>query len=195
MHEKPYKLAVLACGRSGTATAAAYFTAAGVHCGHETLAPHHTRDGETNIHVRGVVGWPVVFTYRLDAFEHVWHQVRHPLDVIASTTRYKTWATRGVLNLSPDNKVLRGMQYWLYWNLMCEHMAEYTYRIEDLGKDSTLVAMMAVALGVPIADLAVDPGTRNNKDHAAVTWADCEATDAELTEAIRKQAGGYGYNV
>lgn len=74
-------------------------------------------------------------------FEHIFHQVRNPLDVIASLyTNYKNtdgifwqFVRKHVPEIKADDPlVVQCAKYWYYWNLRCEKMAEYRYRIEDI---------------------------------------------------------------
>jgi hypothetical protein len=72
------------------------------------------------------------------AFEHIFHQVRHPLAVISSA-----WSTEGppswefICRHMPrikatDSVEVRCAKYWIYWNRAAERQAEWTYRVEDL---------------------------------------------------------------
>jgi hypothetical protein len=69
-------------------------------------------------------------------FDHVFHQVRHPLKTIASLTTLKpeSWAFIAEhTEVDPSEPILRRCaRYWLDWNRLTERIASYQYRIEDL---------------------------------------------------------------
>ena len=73
-------------------------------------------------------------------FQHVFHQVRHPLGVIASIRSFEqeTWAfiCRHIECSLDEPVALRGARYWLQWNELAERAAQWRYRIEDI--DSVL---------------------------------------------------------
>lgn len=74
-------------------------------------------------------------------FEHIFHQVRNPLDVISSLYTcfdntdgvfWKFVRTHVSEIKEGDPLIIQCAKYWYYWNLRCEKMAEYRYRVEDI---------------------------------------------------------------
>ncbi|MCP5203915.1 MAG: hypothetical protein H6992_07090 [Pseudomonadales bacterium] len=68
-------------------------------------------------------------------FEHIFHQVRHPLKTIPSITTFKETSWRYIeqwCHCSPsDPLMLKAAKYWLHWNERAEEIADWRYRIED----------------------------------------------------------------
>jgi len=129
-------LLVTGCARSGTAYTAAVLKACGVAVEHEFMGAD------------GCVSWPMAVRAAqapwgpafdgATAFEHVFHQVRHPLAVISSV-----WSTEGQPSwdfiyahtsriTSADAIEVRCAKYWYYWNRRAGRLAEWTYRVEEL---------------------------------------------------------------
>lgn len=91
-------------------------------------------------------GWPTFerAEQRQDfAFDHFWHQTRHPLKVIPSMQKIHPrtaleYASRvldeDLLRLPP---VVRSAQLWFGWNVRLLHDADvtYRYRIEDIDRE------------------------------------------------------------
>lgn len=131
-----YKLLVTGCARSGTKYCALLLRLMQLDVFHEALG----RDG--------VVSWymgvdasevPIGPAVRGLQFDQVFHQVRHPLSVIASlaTLREESWAFIAQhIPVDPREPILiRAAKYWYYWNLSCERKACWRYRIEDLPRE------------------------------------------------------------
>jgi hypothetical protein len=96
-------------------------------------------------------------------FEHVFHQVRDPLEAIASATTFGDESWRYICANTPcslDEPVLvRSARYWLAWNMRVERIATWRYRIEALpdvfpefcervGRDVDLSALARVPTDV-----------------------------------------------
>ncbi len=132
------KVLVIGCGRSGTTYISKFFQLSG-------LDVHHESSRGTD----GCASWCAVANcYDLFEnsikdmqFEHVLHQVRHPLDVISSwVTNFSnlhdvSW--KFIRKHTPeiysyDSLLVQSAKYWYYWNLRAEKMAEWRYRVEDL---------------------------------------------------------------
>lgn len=132
------KLLITGCGRAGTTFIATLLQKSGYAIGHECMA-----DG-------GIVSWSMcvnrvgcgVIDICEDTFEHVFHQVRHPLDVMTSwytnwpDTNIELWKiVRGYLpEIDPsDSPIVHCAKYWYYWNLLAEEKAEWRYQLEQIG--------------------------------------------------------------
>lgn len=141
------KLAITGCGRSGTRYITLLLRELGLELGHETLG----RDG--------VVSWclavdaayvPWGVARHEVVFEQVLHQVRHPLDVIPSVSTFSDRSWSFICRQVPCDPeapvLLRAAQYWHYWNLEVERIADWRYRVEDLPLVfATLCARLGVA--------------------------------------------------
>lgn len=129
-------LLITGCGRSGTNYTAVLLEKSG-------YAIYHERFGED-----GCVSWPMaVNSYSPwgpiseDSFQHVFHQVRHPLAVITSwvVNLYDLDRDEWVfirkhipeIDLE-DPLIVQSAKYWYYWNLVAEQQAEWRYCIENL---------------------------------------------------------------
>ena len=136
MREPKQKLLVIGCGRSGTNYMAKFLEESGYDI-------HHERAG-----TEGCVSWPMVVNYYSpwelsngESFHHIFHQVRHPLDVI--TSWYENlddldedewnFIRRHLPQISrSDSLIVHCAKYWYYWNLLAEEKAEWQYQIEDI---------------------------------------------------------------
>lgn len=72
------------------------------------------------------------------SFKHVFHQIRHPLLVIASVRSFEPESWAFICEHTPcrlDERVaLRAARYWLHWNELAESVADWRYRIEDIDR-------------------------------------------------------------
>ena len=137
-------LIVTGCGRSGTGYAAALLTAAGAPCGHEQVFTGRPE------------AWPVLATGKADSSwfavphlsrqrdAYVVHQVRHPLDVVASwlangslqsrfVRRYLgLWCPEALREPTPEHGVLR---YWVNWNRQAAKHADQRWHVDGIGPE------------------------------------------------------------
>jgi hypothetical protein len=125
-------LLVTGCGRSGTKYTSFVLRRLGLDVPHERLG----RDG---VSAWTLAGPPADRPYGprdVLRFEHVFHQVRHPLDAIASITTFGEDSWRYICAhtaCAPDEPMLlRSARYWLAWNELVEPIATWRYRIESL---------------------------------------------------------------
>jgi hypothetical protein len=139
----------------------------------------------------------------------IWHQVRHPVGVIASfnTVMGSTW--RFICDNEPrisldDSLLLRCMKYWLYWNQRCERHSTVSYRVENLevllprflkrlGVEPT-PEVLAKCLKVPKNDHTRRSGHKMSPRYPKLTWPDIVRENAPIADLIRTQATKYGYN-
>jgi hypothetical protein len=127
------KFLVTGAARSGTMYTAKLLEALGLDVGHESSGA----DGIVSWYLAADTDWVPKGPTSLEVtFEHVFHQVRHPLSVIPSmaTLRPDTWSF--VVRHTPcslgDPLLLRCAKFWLSWNEMAEMKAEWRYRVEDV---------------------------------------------------------------
>ncbi|MEI8365611.1 MAG: hypothetical protein WCF65_04250 [Parachlamydiaceae bacterium] len=133
-HLKP--LLIVGCGRSGTEYMATFLRESGLDINHERIGSD------------GCVSWPLVVNsfspwgpITNEEYIHVFHQVRHPLNVITSwfinldslTRDEWVFIRRHIPEIRDhDSLIVQCAKYWYYWNLKAEKMAEWRYRIEDI---------------------------------------------------------------
>jgi len=160
---------------------------AGLRVGHE----QYDRDG--------ACGWPqVIAENRAGHISDVTlHQVRHPVDAIASMSTHvpALWAIIGqhVPMPEPPGALAGRMLYWLAWNLSAELQASWTYRVEELRRGTPTARkfrrLVGIASGLP--DVSRNTNTRA---HQTLTWDDLHAASPTHADAIRVTARRYGYD-
>lgn len=195
---KKRTLLITGCARSGTTFVSKFFELNGYDVQHE-------HDG-----LFGVVSWtmtpdsdvtPWGPAFNNYTFEHIFHQVRHPLKTIASAGNEPSVSWAFVKKFVPeiemdDPKIVKGAKYWYYWNLLAEKKAEWTYRIEDIENQiGEMVTLLGVDLDPMILnDISTDINTRRYKD--VYSWEDLkEALDETLFYNIVEMASRYGYDI
>jgi hypothetical protein len=192
------KLLILGCGRSGTRYVTKVLACAGLQIGHEKPG----RDGMCNWRS---VGQPD----DIESHDVVWHQVRHPLGVIASfhTVMGRSWDY--ICEVEPrisrdDSLLLRCMKYWLYWNERCAQAATVTYRVENIAALlPSLLERMQVSHSETIISSCLSISTKDHtrqkvhkvsSSYPTVTWDDVFAADESIALQIRQQGEKFGYN-
>lgn len=133
------------------------------------------------------------------------HQVRHPLDVVASFVGRRFFsgdpAADPFLHFArthvalTGNDVVDSMRWYVEWNERCEAHAALRYRLEDI--DAALPGVLA-ALGkdVPLerqrSALAMMPRTVNRRGGPTpMVWSDLPA--GRERDRLWAAAGRYGY--
>lgn len=199
-------LLVTGCGRSGTTYIARLLQAGGLRIEHEAMRQDGTVSWFFAVDSGSMPPWgdsggKPINAYR---FEHIVHQVRQPLQAIGSsqTLQPASWdfAAQFIPLKAGDTPLLRGMKYWLHWNLLAQKKAHYTYRVEALGDVQGFDAFCR-AIGRPKLAarheklMAAAPTTENTRrgGYTALAWDDLRAEDAALTADIEALARSYGY--
>jgi hypothetical protein len=139
-------LLVTGAARSGTLYTATALQAIGVRVGHEytdvdgTVSHFFAADLEKhpNAPSKAPKGRCIhVGERRRDfAFDHIWHQTRHPLRVISSL-RFTGVRRRDLLeacgvDVRSSGPTYRALRYWIEWTALADEQAEWRYRIEDI---------------------------------------------------------------
>lgn len=136
-------------------------------------------------------------------FEHIFHQVRNPLDNISSvytTEPERSWEFiyEHIPEIShKDSHLVRCVKYWIYWNLKAESLAEWTYRIEDLEEE---LPVMSKKLGVhldPMSLKFISKITNHRGPYVKkFTWKDLkEELPRHLLEELYATCLHYGYPI
>lgn len=143
-------------------------------------------------------------------FEHIFHQIRHPLKVISSafmTEGVRSWGyiMSHLPEVHPEDPwLVKCAKFWYYWNLKAEALAEWTYRIEDLPD---LWEEFEARLGLSLNPRGLSlipknlndrhkkpPSRKTNITLTDFTWEDLEkALDPDLYQKIRNLAAKYHY--
>ena len=200
--KKHRTLLVVGCARSGTTYISKVLKKSGLRIGHEKMG----KDGISTCELTGNPKegcwkgrWGICpENYH---FAHIFHQVRDPLNVIASTyitENLDSWYF--IMNYIPeihmqDSHLVKCAKYWYYWNLKAEKMAEWTYRVEDLDQKWE---EFETRLGRKISRDSIEntpKNTNGRKTHPyEFTWEDLQnELGPELYRNIRDLAARYGY--
>lgn len=216
-------LLINACARSGTKYIHKVWQSTQLDIGHEYVG----RDGSVthffavDAETHPVFPWESpkgrkahVGEQRSDfEFDHIWHQVRHPLKCITSNSlviprnEWEWLAPHiGIDPKHPDTRFL-SMVYWLKWNQLCEAASHWTYRIEDIEQ---LWPHMRQLLKLEAAPFPSNVSKTLNRpkrwakpfvDREAVksapdlTWSQLDEVDILVAGHIRELARHYGYEV
>lgn len=178
---------VTGTGRCGTLYAAKYLQAMGLDIQHEKMG----RNGTANWWL--AVPWSLS---PLPIFDKVVHIIREPVATISSLTAchvdHEIWehVIPNTPVLETDPLLLRCMKLWHYWNLICEGLADVSFRIEDWD----LHVQAVFSVNGPAPNIPKDTHTWK-QFFTPVTWEQCAEMDWELTRLVRKQARRYGYSV
>lgn len=202
------KLLITGCARSGTLYIATTLRAAGLKVGHafvddDGTVSHWWASPTVRCPVlprKEPIGRCAHVNERRGEFdfEHVWHQVRNPLDVIASASQYgMPWSElfRALLLPPPrpmQHPLVTAMRYFVEWSAICEEQAQWRYRIEDI--DAAFPEMCS-RLGLPAQPLAPVPRDMNadRTPPRSVTYDELTRLDAEYAARLRTIAMRYGY--
>jgi len=109
----------------------------------------------------------------------VLHQVRHPLDNIASLhsiyhwPKYDKWCH--YIDYHHDSLLMTCMKYWYHWNKRCEALALHTYKVENIK--SSL------------------PKNINTRPHLTLSWEQIKEESNEYFDRIVQLGNHYGYKI
>lgn len=194
------ELLITGCARSGTTYISNLLKASGLDVPHEYDASG----------TYGICSWlltpdaqsapwgPLRSDYH---FQHIFHQVRHPLKVISSvytTEPELSWIF--IIENVPqikweDSHTVKTAKYWYYWNRMAEELAEWTYKIEEIEQ---LWTEFGDRLGVVLDPQIIQSIPTNTNTRGAhtreFTWDTLrEELDPQLYADIVSLAIRYGY--
>ena len=141
-----------------------------------------------------------------DLFEHTFHQVRNPLNVISSwmvnlsNLERDEWVfiRKHIPSISPnDTPLVSAVKYWIYWNRLAESKAEWRYKIEEL--ESILPEFMDRS-GIVIEKEVLDQLSKHYNSWKKITtplsWNDLkEGLPRKLYKELEALALKYGYSI
>jgi hypothetical protein len=185
MRSRYVRTRILNHGRSGGTYIARVLRAAGLKFGHE----QDGRDGASGaLLLRPGLKHPPPYT-------QIFHQVRDPLRVIASSLTCKDENFDLVFRFlrtdgSGRSPLARATLCWLAYTSWADTQASWRYRIEDLP---TLWPELCLKLNLPPVPLPGVSVRTNHRPHESVTWEELADADADLAAAARARAQEYGY--
>lgn len=183
------KVVIIGTGRCGTKFASGLFSRMGVDVPHERLGAN------------GISCWDLASGSTLlsdvkdveslfyDAT--VIHLVRNPVDCINSITTIRRdtwqWITANSPASMDDSTLLRSIKHWLYWNKICEAVADVRIRLEDLSCDHVRVIFPE---STPCSLSGI---SRNGRKHGQESLESMYKCSPELIYRIRRLTKDYGY--
>lgn len=175
--EDERELLILGCARSGTVYISRLLQLCGMKIGHEKVNDDGACSWCMTVDTEKVP-WGVARNHR--PFAHIFHQVRHPLQVISSvykTEPQKSWdfikAHIPEIRLE-DSKLAQCAKYWYYWNHMAERQAEWTYQVEEI-EDRWMEFGMRLGRSLDQGQIVrVSKTTNSRGKHTVFTWEDLE---------------------
>jgi hypothetical protein len=134
----PKKLLITGCGRSGTKYITVLLKQLGMDIGHECMGKDGIASWCMTINSEIVPWGPSAKDYN---FEHVFHQVRHPLLVFSSLQSFTDQSWQYIYNNIPyintnDPDIIKYAKYWYFWNIETEKKATWRYQIEIINEIS-----------------------------------------------------------
>lgn len=194
-------LLITGCSRSGTTFIADALSLCGLDIGHELLG----KDGCSSWFMcidNALAPWKDRPTAQNFEFEHVFHQVRHPLEVISSVyaTEHFMAVKFFVANIPEidlsDSHLVKCAKFWYYWNLYAEKKAEWRYQIEQIEE---VWEEMGQRLGITLDKEALKKvsAKSNHRDRKVqFSWLELsQQLPADLFMKIQDMAIRYGYVV
>jgi hypothetical protein len=135
-----------------------------------------------------------------DHYDIVLHQVRTPLDTIASSLTFTPGSWRYIDNKlgvnALDDPILRAVRYWIDWNAHAARIAHATHRLEDLEDElPSICEHMQIRHDREAARAIFDRGPLNARPHGPVTADDIGRRSPELLAELRHHAARYGYDL
>ena len=189
------------CGRSGTKfTTHLIQDVLGLTCLHEVRRSRAQID----------VSWKLAVDPQVTQnFRYVLHQVRQPLQCIASlqTFAWHIHHRKGRFATIPDihprkTPIHNSIVYWYHWNQLCESMSVYRYQIEALDAgDRPTIERFCDYLGCSdqqqydaITSYCRQNHKINSRTHSDITWETIREIAPQYYEPILEMAARYGYD-
>lgn len=133
------------------------------------------------------------------------HQVRNPLDAIASCQTITDPSWEYISNFVPiyndESLVYRCMQYWLHWNRLARESSTWTYKIEELPEQYDNFCKKIKREDLITQEkkdiIAVFNKNLNTRDtsYRKLKREDLFNCSEELAEEIVKDGAYYGYSI
>lgn len=159
---------------------------------------------------------PQQYSHSFRRFKTILHQVRHPLDSIASLTTFANKSWRFIIKVYPvlhvvrsdtpqntpevtnfatiDSPERRALIHWVTWNKLIESYADWRFRVED-----TPFREICEKSGFPIdqcqSNAASVPHKSSSRLHQTVSWDFLLGIDEGMAREAQAMALRYGYNL
>lgn len=203
------KFVIVGTGRSGSTYISRLLTNSGIPCGGESWwNPKMRRDDRGRWDHRPIVGDSscCALGQGLDGYEGmVFHQIRHPLDVIRSYTRapvvepHLSIFQKLIPDADPTDVLGFAMRFWL---ASAETAELYTnggwWRLDQIAP--SLIYQIGSLIKVPVdrRDVArafreTPVNSHSYDQHDQMTWDRLAEHDDKLTGQIQEVAGRYGF--
>jgi len=150
--------------------------------------------------MHGGVGWQIGLPWNQNALigcVAIYHQVRRPMDTISSMLTHKSGVLEAFSRATgedlPAVKLDQCAAAWCMWNEYCEAMAEQTFRVEDMNRDSQLFVDMLDWFGIDNEAARQPPTNTNHRTHTQHRLSDI--ANELLRERVRGLGRRYGYEV
>ena len=168
--------------RSATRYMAKIFQSLGFDVGHEEVRSD------------GIVSWMELLN--ADNYDVVLHQVRNPIDVIASATTLmnESLDILSTITTPKSNKIEFLMESWLDWTNAADDCAQFTYKIEDLKVSYPQIKKL---IGLESSlELPIWWNTHTNvntRPHIKLSYKDLKMVNSNLAKKIALKMKKYGY--
>lgn len=184
----PNKVCILSHGRSGTVYTAEVLKAVGLRVGHELPGP----DGAV-----GGIFWKG-YKRKLAEYDHVLHQVRHPLRTISSSVTWRRRTHRMYARqlgyrraLIPKDPLEAAMFSWVIYTTWADHYAEWRFRVEDMTEIfPRLYSYFGTDEQKSCPSLPLNLNTREHREYG---MRDLAKTNGVLADIIHFKGVLYGY--
>lgn len=166
--------------RSGTQYTARLLSFAGFKVGHE----QEREDG--------LVSWEHLMGAK--DYKPVLHQVRHPLDTIASALTINQSSINKLAQRTPNegySKLEFLMRSWLDWNEWAQEVSSFTYRVEDIDEVYPII-FTYLERSIP-DELPRVSEKINSRPHPELDWEKLFKVNDKVAYRIVKKAQEYGF--
>ena len=132
-----------------------------------------------------------------DHYDLILHQLRSPMDVIASAQTLTDGSLAYIDNKIGirryDDRILQGARYWLEWNKAAYRICDFSYRIEDLWRQlPNICDLIGIPCTIPGNEEALRQ-QRNSRPHTAVSANHIKERDIDLYHDLVDTAEAFGY--
>jgi len=184
---------VTGCGRSGTKYTSTVLRSCGLDMPHEKVGKDGSVSSVWAIDLKAEQYYKPHSCGSRSLFSTVLHQIREPLSAIASITTGRIdgirWLQKHIPLYFEGDRIKWAVEYWLYWNQLCEDQAIISYKVENI---QTRWAEISEILGINVPFPKNIPTNINTRSHMRLSWKDLSKYPI-LAEQLKERAHRYGY--
>ena len=170
------KLLILATPRSGTRYIVNVLAQAGVRIGHEVMGPS------------GTVDWKQLWRVAQWDYDRIWHQVRHPLQVISSMVAWTPgWVAGHSEHYGTEDLVETACAYWTQFVEVADEFAHLSYCIEDLELEWPELLQ---DLALPFMPIVGGQRRHESRPYDTLLWSELGVWE----DQVRQLAKEFGYD-